>query len=147
MSDSVQVKLPDGSAKQVPKGTTALEIAKSISPRLADAALVAKTNGDLVDLARPIEKDTELRILKAGDPEALEVYRHSSAHLLAAAVLELFPETKLGHGPATENGFFYDFYRETPFTPEDLQAIEKKMQELAKQDLPYAREFLPHDEG
>ena len=93
MSDSVQVKLPDGSAKQVPKGTTALEIAKSISPRLADAALVAKTNGDLVDLARPIEKDTELRILKAGDPEALEVYRHSSAHLLAAAVLELFPET------------------------------------------------------
>jgi len=147
MSDSVQVKLPDGSAKQVPKGTTALEIAKSISPRLADAALVAKTNGDLVDLARPIEKDTELRILKAGDPEALEVYRHSSAHLLAAAVLELFPETKLGHGPPTESGFFYDFYRPTRFTPEDLERIEKKMQELVDQNLPYAREFLPREEG
>src|SRR5215471_6633992 len=143
MSDSVQVKFPDGSAKQVPKGTTALEIAKSISPRLADAALVAKTNGDLVDLTRPIEKDTELRILKAGDPEALEVYRHSSAHLLAAAVLELFPETKLGHGPPTESGFFYDFYRPTPFTPEDLEKIEKKMHDLVQQDIPYAREFLP----
>ena len=147
MSDSVQVKLPDGSAKQVPKGTTALEIANSISPRLADAALVAKTNGDLVDLTRPIEKDTELRILKQGDPEGLAVYRHSSAHLLAAAVLELFPETKLGHGPATENGFFYDFYRPTPFTPEDLERIEKKMQELVDQNLPYAREFLPREEG
>ncbi len=81
------------------------------------------------------------------DPEALEVYRHSSAHLMAAAVLELFPETKLGHGPATESGFFYDFYREKPFTAEDLEAIEKKMQELAKQDIPYAREFLPRAEG
>src|SRR5215468_5846029 len=134
MSDSVQVKLPDGSAKQVPKGTTALEIAKSISPRLADAALVAKTNGDLVDLARPIEKDTELRILKAGDPEALEVYRHSSAHLLAAAVLELFPETKLGHGPPTDTGFFYDFFRPTPFTTEDLEKIERRMQEVVNRD-------------
>jgi threonyl-tRNA synthetase len=147
MSDSVQVKLPDGSAKQVPKGTTALEIAKSISQGLADAALVAKTNGDLVDLTLPIEKDTELRILKAGDPEALDVYRHSSAHLLAAAVLELFPETKLGHGPPTESGFFYDFYRPTPFTPEDLERIEKKMQELVEENLPYAREFLPREEG
>ena len=75
------------------------------------------------------------------------VYRHSSAHLLAAAVLELFPETKLGHGPATETGFFYDFYRPTPFTPEDLEKIEKKMQELVQQDIPYAREFLPRTEG
>src|SRR6202795_676636 len=147
MSDSIHIKLPDGSTKEVPKGTTALDIAKSISPRLADAALAAKTNGDLIDLARPLEKDTDLRILTDRDPEALEVYRHSSAHLLAAAVLELFPETKLGHGPATESGFFYDFYRETPFTPEDLEAIEKKMQELVKQDLPYTRAFLPRTEG
>ena len=156
MSDSVQtspavafikVKLPDGSVKEVPKGTTALDVAKSISPRLADAALVAKTNGDLIDLTRPLEKDTPLRLLTEKDPEALEVYRHSSAHLLAAAVLELFPETKLGHGPATENGFFYDFYRPTPFTPEDLEKIEKKMHELVQQNLPYAREFLPHQEG
>ena len=177
MSETIHVKLPDGSVKDVPRGTSALEIAKSISPRLADAALVAQikpmsSNGNgskpagnasaaaaatsaepnasdakLVDLARPLESDAELRILTERDPEALEVYRHSSAHLMAAAVLELFPETKLGHGPATESGFFYDFYREKPFTPEDLEAIEKKMQELAKQDLPYAREFLPREEG
>jgi len=147
MSDSIHVKLPDGSTKEVVKGTTALDVAKSISPRLADAALAAKTNGDLIDLARPLDKDTDLRILTDRDPEALEVYRHSSAHLLAAAVLELFPETKLGHGPATENGFFYDFYRPTPFTPEDLEKIEKKMLELVQQNLPYAREFLPRAEG
>jgi threonyl-tRNA synthetase len=147
MADSIHVKLPDGSVKDVPKGTTALDIAKSISPRLADAALVAKTNGDLIDLAKPLEKDTDLRLLTDRDPEALEVYRHSSAHLLAAAVLELFPETKLGHGPPTESGFFYDFYRPTPFTPEDLEKIEKKMQELVQQNIPYAREFLPRDQG
>ena len=147
MSDNSHLKLPDGSEKEFPNGTTALEVAKSISPRLADAALVAKTNGDLIDLTRPLERDTDLKILTEKDPESLSVYRHSSAHLLAAAVLELFPETKLGHGPATENGFFYDFYRETPFTPEDLEKIEKKMQELAQQNIPYAREFLPRKEG
>jgi threonyl-tRNA synthetase len=147
MAESIHIKLPDGSTKDVPKGTTPLDVAKDISPRLADAALVAKTNGDLIDLTRPLEKDTELRILTERDPEALQVYRHSSAHLLAAAVLELFPETKLGHGPATENGFFYDFYRPIPFTPEDLEKIEKKMQELAQQNIPYAREFFPRQEG
>ena len=176
MAENIHVKLPDGSVKDVPRGTSALEIAKSISPRLADAALAAqikplspngsggnghqpapegaeaaaepgKNSAQLVDLTRPLEQDAELRILTDRDPEALEVYRHSSAHLMAAAVLELFPETKLGHGPATESGFFYDFYREKPFTPEDLEAIEKKMQELVKQDLPYAREFLPRQEG
>src|SRR5579862_3756299 len=158
MADSIHIKLPDGSVKEVPKGTTALDIAKSISPRLADAALAAKisSNGEqagegarptLIDLTRPLEKDTDLKILTEKDPEALEVFRHSSAHLLAAAVLELFPETKLGHGPPTESGFFYDFYRPTPFTPEDLEKIEKKMQELVQQNIPYAREFLPRDQG
>jgi len=147
MADNIHINLPDGSSKEFPTGTTALDVAKSISPRLADAALVAKTNGDLIDLSRPLEKDTDLRILTEKDPEALQVYRHSSAHLLAAAVLELFPETKLGHGPATENGFFYDFYRETPFTPEDLEKIERKMLELSQQNIPYAREFLPRQEG
>jgi threonyl-tRNA synthetase len=147
MADTIKIKLPDGSVQEKPKGTTPLEIANGISPRLANAALVAKSNGDLIDLAKPLEKDTDLKILTDKDPEALEVYRHSSAHLLAAAVLELFPETKLGHGPATESGFFYDFYRPTPFTPEDLERIEKKMQELAQQDIPYAREFLPREEG
>ena len=147
MADSIHVKLPDGSVKEVPKGTTAFDIAKSIGQRLADATLVAKTNGDLIDVTRPLEKDTDLRLLTDRDPEALEVYRHSSAHLLAAAVLELFPETKLGHGPPTDTGFFYDFYSPIPFTPDDLQKIEKKMQELVQQDIPYAREFLPRNEG
>ena len=147
MADSIQVKLPDGSVKEVPKGTTPLQIAKDISPRLADAALAARTNGNLIDLAKPLESDTDLQLLTEKNPEALEIYRHSSAHLLAAAVLELFPETKLGHGPATDSGFFYDFYRETPFTPEDLEKIEKKMQELVQQNIPYARGFLPRDQG
>src|SRR6201986_2338190 len=144
---SIHIKLPDGSDKEFPKGTTALDVAKSISPRLADAALVAKTNGDLIDLTRPLEKDTDLRLLTDKDPEALEVYRHSSAHLLAAAVLELFPETKLGHGPATETGFFYDFWRPTPFTPEDLKLIEGRMAEVAARDEKFVRELEPREKG
>ena len=149
MPETIKVKLPDGSEQEVPRGTTPLQIAKSISAQLAAAALVAKigTNGDLIDLTRPLEGDTALRILTEKDPEALEVYRHSSAHLMAAAVLELFPETKLGHGPATQDGFFYDFYRATPFTPEDLERIEKQMQEIAHRDEPYAQEFLPREES
>src|SRR5260370_6976981 len=143
MADNIHINLPDGSDKEMPKGSTALDVAKSISPRLADAAIAAKTNGGLIDLTRPLEKDTDLRILTEKDPEALGVYRHSSAHLLAAAVLELFPETKLGHGPATESGFFYDFYRPTPFTPENLEKIENKMPELVHQNLPYPPTFLP----
>src|SRR5882724_481522 len=176
-TNTIHVTLPDGSAKEVPKGTTPLDIAKSISPRLADAALVAKIKlpaasqqsvepppdggiaptsmhaapskdgWQFADLTKPLEQDVELRLMTDRDPEALEVYRHSSAHVLATAVLELFPETKLGHGPPTDTGFFYDFYRPTPFTPEDLEKIEKKMQELVQQNLPYAREFLPRDEG
>src|ERR1700756_5568194 len=147
MADSIHIKLPDGSVKEVPKGTTPLEVAKSISPRLADAALAAKTNGNLIDLTRPLESDTDLRLVTDRDPEALEVYRHSSAHLLAAAVLELFPETKLGHGPPTDTGFFYDFFRPTPFTPEDLEKIEKRMEEVAARDEKFEREFLPRNAG
>ena len=147
MPDTIHIQLPDGSDKEFPKGTTALDVAKSISPRLADAALAAKSGADLIDLTRPLEADTQLRILTEKDAESLAIFRHSSAHLMAAAVLELFPETKLGHGPATEEGFFYDFYRPTPFTPDDLLQIEKKMQELVQKDLPYAREFLPRAEG
>src|SRR5450432_1332732 len=107
MPDNIHIKLPDGSAKEFPSGTTALDVAKSISPRLADAAVAAKTNGNLIDLTRPLEKDTDLRILTEKDPESLEVFRHSSAHLLAAAVLELFPEFYLDDAATTENGFFY----------------------------------------
>ncbi|HYL92631.1 MAG TPA: threonine--tRNA ligase [Alphaproteobacteria bacterium] len=174
MSSNIQVTLPDGSKREVPKGTTPLEIARSIGQRLADAALVAKVkvagaavppagNGDkgpasmhapqskdgwqFTDLTKPLEADSELRLLTDRDPEALEVFRHSSAHVMATAVLELFPETKLGHGPPTESGFFYDFYRPTPFTPEDLEKIEKRMAEIVQRDEKFEREFVPRDEG
>src|SRR5260370_7933233 len=110
MPENSHINLPDGSSKEFPPGTTALDVAKSISPRLADAALAAKTNGDLIDLTRPLEKDTDLRILTERDPEALEVYRHSSALLLAAAVLALFPGANLGHGPRTTSASLSDFY-------------------------------------
>src|SRR5689334_24803941 len=99
---NIEITLPDGSKQSLPSGITPLEVAKSISPRLADAAIVARVNGELQDLTRPIELDAALQILTNKDPEALEVYRHSTAHLLAAAVLELYPETKLGIGPPIE---------------------------------------------
>jgi threonyl-tRNA synthetase len=142
-----QVTLPDGSVQSVAAGTSPIDVARSISPRLAEDALVAKVNGDLWDLNRPLEADSTLQILTPKNPEALEVYRHSTAHLLAAAVLELFPETKLGVGPAIENGFYYDFQRPEPFSPEDLEKIEKKMWELQAQDLPYERKYMAKDEG
>jgi threonyl-tRNA synthetase len=178
---NIQVTLPDGSKKDVPSGATPLDIARSISSRLADAALVAKvrptagesqptaTEGEqppdggktppsvhaphskggwqFADLNKPLEQDVDLRLLTDRDQEALEVYRHSSAHLLATAVLELFPETKLGHGPPTDTGFFYDFFRPTAFTPEDLEKIEKRMGEIAARDEKFEREFIPRNEG
>ncbi len=178
MAQNIQVTLPDGSKKEVPSGTTPLDIARSISPRLADAALVAKVKRsaggtqpstaepaeeskapssmhapaakdgwEFADLSKPLEQDVDLRLLTDRDPDALYVYRHSSAHLLATAVLELFPETKLGHGPPTDTGFFYDFFRPTPFTPEDLEKIEKRMGEVAARDEKFEREFIPRNEG
>jgi threonyl-tRNA synthetase len=143
----ITITLPDGSQQSVAAGVTPLEIAKSISRRLAEDALVAKVNGELVDLTSPITADSTLQILTPKDPESLHVYRHSSAHLLAAAVLELYPETKLGIGPPTDAGFFYDFYRDEPFTPEDLEKIEARMWELEKQNLPYERKMTPKPEG
>jgi threonyl-tRNA synthetase len=146
MSD-LHVTLPDGSIQTVPAGTMPIDIARKISPRLADAAIAAKVDGELYDLTRPLEKDTTLQILTAKDPDALYVYRHSTAHLLAAAVLELFPGTKLGIGPPVENGFYYDFDRAEPFTTDDLEAIEKKMWEIQARDLKYERLLTPKDEG
>jgi threonyl-tRNA synthetase len=143
----IQVTLPDGSVKSVAAGARPLDIARDISPRLADDAVVARVNGQLWDLTRPLEGDAQLQILTPKNPESLEVYRHSTAHLLAAAVLELFPETKLGIGPPTDTGFFYDFQRETPFTPEDLAAIEKRMLEIRDRDLPYERKLMPKEQG
>ncbi len=144
---SITVTLPDGSQQSHPAGISPLAVARSISPRLADDAVVAQVNGELRDLTRPLTENTELRILTSKDPQSLEVYRHSTAHLLAAAVLELFPETKLGIGPPIENGFYYDFDRPEPFTPEDLERIEKKMWEIQARDLPYERVWTKKDEG
>ncbi|HTC87735.1 MAG TPA: threonine--tRNA ligase [Bryobacteraceae bacterium] len=147
MSESLKITLPDGSEKSVPAGSSPLDIAKSIGQRLADDAVVARVDGDLWDLTRPFEKDAKLEILTSKNPEALQVYRHSTAHLLAAAVLELFPETQLGIGPPTDTGFYYDFQRETPFTPEDLEKIEARMQELQAKNLPFERKMTPKEVG
>jgi threonyl-tRNA synthetase len=144
---SLQVTLPDGSVKSVEAGARPMDVARSISARLADDALVARVNGDLWDLNRALESDAKLEILTTRNIEALEVYRHSTAHLLAAAVLELFPETKLGIGPPIESGFYYDFQRADPFTPEDLEKIEKRMWEIQARDLPYERKYTKKDEG
>jgi threonyl-tRNA synthetase len=144
---NITITLPDGSQQQVPHGTKPLDIARSISPRLADDAVVARINGDLYDLARPLEADAKLEILTSKNPEALEVYRHSTAHLLAVAVLELFPETKLGVGPPTETGFYYDFQRDTPFSSEELAKIEAKMWEIQARDYSYDRVMTHKPEG
>jgi len=144
---SLTVTLPDGSQQSVPEGTRPIDIAKSISPRLANDAIVARIEGDLFDLTRPLENDARLEILTTKNPESLQVYRHSTAHLLAAAVLELFPETQLGIGPATESGFYYDFQRSEKFTPGDLEKIEARMRELQARNLPFERKLTAKQEG
>src|ERR1051326_5660167 len=133
MSGSITVTLPDGSLQSVPVGTKPIEVAQSISPRLADDAVVARVDGELYDLTRPLDHDATLQVLTSKNPEALQVYRHSTAHLLAAAVLELFPETKLGIGPPTETGFYYDFQRETPFVPIEQQRLGFSQFSLSQQ--------------
>src|SRR5438445_2872319 len=151
--EQIHITLPDGSVQEVPKGTTPADIARKISPRLADAALVARVaapndgEGELVDLRRPLDHDVKLQILTEKDPDSLFVFCHSAAHLLAAAVVELFPNVKLGIGPPIDTGFFYEFLREEPFTQEDLAKIEKKMHELAAQDLPNERKLIPKSEA
>ena len=147
MAENIEITLADGAKREVPRGTTAAEVARAISPRLAKDALVARTNGELVDLSRPLEHSTTLSILTAKDADAVQVLRHSAAHLLAAAVLELYPNVKLGIGPPIENGFFYEFVRDEPFTPEDLEKIEAKMHELASKDIPNERKLMPKPEA
>ena len=183
-TNMIAVHLPDGSIREVPSGTTPLDVANSISPRLAAASVVARITpisvganaiqepardgqspaGEdsaeasmyaaenaaaprLVDLSAPLNCDIKLELVTEKDPDALKVLRHSAAHVLATAVLELFPETKLGHGPATDSGFFYDFYREKPFTPEDLAAIEAKMAEVVARNEPFIREYEPREQA
>jgi threonyl-tRNA synthetase len=170
----IRIQLPDGSVREVPAGTTPLEIANSISPRLAAAVVVARirplastaatdgtedaaseasmygaaTTGErLVDLTAPLNEDVALELLKESDEATLRVVRHSAAHVMATAILELFPETKLGHGPATDSGFFYDVYRTTPFSEYDLAAIEKRMAEVVARDEKFVREHEPREQG
>ncbi|MEX2270544.1 MAG: threonine--tRNA ligase [Vicinamibacterales bacterium] len=143
----VTVTLPDGSSRVVPQGSTALDLARGISPGLAKTALAAVVDDRLVDLTHPIDRDARVRLVTPDSPEALHVYRHSTAHLLAAAVTNLFPGTQCGIGPATDEGFFYDFVVERPFVPEDLEKIEKKMKALASADFIYERQIWPRDEA
>jgi threonyl-tRNA synthetase len=143
----VTVTLPDGSTKQVENGAPVKAVAEAISPRLADAAIVADVNGKLVDLNYPLNQDATVKIVTNKNPEALEVYRHSTAHLLAAAVTALFPKVQCGIGPPIEDGFYYDFIVERPFVPEDLDAIEKKMKDLASKDYIYERQMWPRQDA
>jgi len=139
------IRLPDGSQKSFPGPVTVAEVARSIGAGLARAALAGKVDGRLVDTSFTIERDADLAIVTERDPEGLEVLRHSTAHLLAHAVKELFPEAQVTIGPVIENGFYYDFAYKRPFTPEDLAAIEKRMAEIAKRDLPLVRKVMARD--
>jgi threonyl-tRNA synthetase len=145
--NQIAVTLPDGSVRQVPAGTLVRDVAESISPHLAKAALAGLVDGKLVDLTYPLNRDASVKIVTEKSPEALPLYRHSTAHLLAAAVTNLFPGVQCGIGPATDEGFFYDFVVPRPFVPEDLEAIEQKMRDLASQDLIYERQMWPREEA
>ncbi|MDH3320382.1 MAG: threonine--tRNA ligase [Betaproteobacteria bacterium] len=141
------ITLPDGSVKSFPGPVTVAEVAQSIGAGLARAALAGKVDGRLVDTSHRIERDAALAIVTERDAEGLEILRHSTAHLLAQAVKELYPEAQVTIGPVIENGFYYDFAYKRPFTPEDLAAIEKRMAEIAKKDLPVQRREMPRDEA
>jgi threonyl-tRNA synthetase len=141
------IRLPDGSERQFDQPVTVHEVAANIGPGLAKAALAGKVNGKLVDTSYRIEADSDLAIVTDKDAEGLEIIRHSTAHLLAQAVKELFPDAQVTIGPVIEDGFYYDFAFKRGFTPEDLEAIEKKMAELAKRDLPVNRKEMPRDEA
>ena len=143
----VQITLPDGSQREFPGPVTVAEVAMSIGAGLAKAALAGKVDGNVVDTSFTIERNAELAIITGKDADGLEVIRHSTAHLLAYAVKELFPEAQVTIGPVIENGFFYDFSFSRSFTPEDLIAIEKRMTELANKDEPVVRRVLPRDDA
>jgi len=144
---TLRVTLPDGSQRETPPGTTARQIAEGIGPGLARAALAARVNGEIWDLDRPLNADASIAILTERDPEALELLRHSSAHILATAVRELFPSAGIGFGPPIEDGFYYDFQVDRPFTPEDLARLEAKMAEVAARDYPFVREVVDRAEA
>jgi len=147
MSGKIKIKIDDASYP-ADRGACIWDLLPAIGkPGKSGKPVVARIGGVLCDLKAPIDRDADVSLVGTGDPEALEVLRHSASHLLAHAVVDLFPETKTGIGPAVENGFYYDFLRETPFTPEDLEKIEKRMKELAKEDLPVERLVLAKAEA
>ena len=141
------VTLPDGSKREFEAPVRVADVAQSIGGGLAKAALGGIVDGKMVDTSFVIDKDSQLAIITDKSPEALEIVRHSTAHLLAYAVKELFPEAQVTIGPVIENGFYYDFSYHRPFTPDDLAAIEKKMTELAKKDEPVTRTVMPRDDA
>jgi threonyl-tRNA synthetase len=146
MSDLVKLTLPDGSQKEAPRGTTVLDFVRaSIGAGLAKAAYFAKLDGEPVDLSRRIDKDAKLEVVTTKSPEALEVARHDAAHVMASVVQRLYPGTQVTIGPSIEDGFYYDFARDTPFTPEDLEKIEKATNEAIAQDLPFVRDEISMD--
>ncbi|HLD77350.1 MAG TPA: TGS domain-containing protein, partial [Rickettsiales bacterium] len=142
-----KITFPDGNLKQFEKGINGLEIAKSISISLAKSALAIKVNGELRDLSHIIENDAKIEIITPKSGEALEIIRHDAAHIMAQAVKELYPETQVTIGPAIENGFYYDFSRAQPFTPDDLTKIENKMYEIVKRAEPLIREVWKRDDA
>ncbi len=147
MANTIQITLPDGSARTEPLGTTARAIAEAIGPRLARAAIAARVNGDVWDLNRPLAGDTTLQILTEDAEDSLEVLRHSTAHILATAVRQLFPEAHIGFGPSIQDGFYYDFEVPRPFTPDDIEAIQGKMQEIVAADHDFVREEVDRAEA
>jgi threonyl-tRNA synthetase len=143
----INIKLPDGSIRQFEQPPTVAQVAADIGPGLAKAALAGRVDGKLVDTSFPIERDATLAIVTDKDPAGVEILRHSTAHLLAHAVKELFPDAQVTIGPVIDDGFYYDFSYKRPFTPEDLAAIEKRMAEIAKRDLKVERKLMPRDEA
>ena len=146
-ANEIRITLPDGAVRTVTRGTTGADIAASIGAGLAKAALAVKVNGDLKDLDWPIETDARLEIVTRKSEDALDLIRHDTAHLLAQAVQALFPGTQVTIGPNIEDGFYYDFARNEPFTPDDLPRIEAKMRELVQKDLPTRRTVWNRDEA
>ena len=143
----LRITLPDGSVRELPAGSNARDLALAIGPGLAKASLAARVNGQIRDVGRPLEDGATVSLMTDRDPDALEVLRHSAAHILATAVRELFPNAGIGFGPPIEDGFYYDFQLDRPFTPEDLEQIEAKMAEVAKADYPFVREVVDRVEA